>query len=264
MLLSVVLTMDPLEFGRFVRRFDSSRGLWMGADGQTAVDHQVGAGDEGRRRIGQKENRAGHIVRHATAAQGMQGSGLLRQSSRIFCSLQIVFPKLGIDVPGADCVDADVTAGQFQRKVARECQQAGLGTSVGNGIGKSAEGVNGRDVDDGAARRRETGKQSLGQQQGGAQVDRHNSFPKLGCYLFEGLIVLDAGIVDQHIDASELFLNFPGNPQNGCLVSQIGFEQGGVSQARSLLYRDRPTHTVAHRRQGSAVQSPIRCRVPLR
>ncbi len=107
-------------------------------------------------------------------------------------------------VAGADGVDGDAVLGGFERHGLGEPQNAMLGRDVGRLEGRGDERVRRGDVDDAAPTAglhlRHHGADGVERRR---QIDGENGVPLGDGERLDGLDVLDAGVVDQHIDLAE-------------------------------------------------------------
>src|ERR1700728_3625625 len=173
--------------------------LWVRTDGEAAINQQVCSSDPGSVGAGEVGDCSGHISRQTASAERMQLCYLPGKGFRIVRRTQPFVPHRGVDIAWANGVDADSSGRQFQCEIAGQRDQSGLGTGVGYGIGKGMAGVNGADVDDGAALVREQRRERLAEQHGGPQVDGQHLIEKRSGYLLEGQIKFDRGVVDEHV-----------------------------------------------------------------
>ena len=104
---------------------------------------------------GQPHGRAGHLLRLRLAADRLHGRFCLAvrmRSSRVFrAHARAASAQIGIDVPGADAVDADVLARVIDRELLGQHDDAALAGRVGRDARRGDEAVDRRDVDERAA-----------------------------------------------------------------------------------------------------------------
>ena len=109
---------------------------------------------------------------------------------------------LGLDIAGADRVDADAVARPFHGERARQMDEPGLRRVVGRHLADRAQAQDRGDVDDAA--RPLVGHPALGRalrhQPGAAQVGVDDGVPVLLRHLERGLHDRDAGVVDDDVD----------------------------------------------------------------
>src|SRR3984957_8290242 len=129
----------------------------------------------------------------------MQGGGLSGERRRIGGIAEVFLPEPGVDISGADGVDADVPWRQFQGQVPGERDHARFRAGIRNGIRKGVAGMDGADVHDGSAGFREPWCDRLSQQEGAAEVDFEYSIPVLLGQLGEGLFCFNSRIVYENI-----------------------------------------------------------------
>jgi inner membrane transporter RhtA len=175
-----------------------------------AVDGHDGTGHEGRIVRRQERRDAGHFLGLRLAADGLQGgvrfpprhgSGAL--GGREGCP---VAAHVGVDVPGADGVDAKTVGAVVDGQLPGEVDDAALGGTVRRGQRRADDAVGGGNVDHGASRLpQEVRDGRPGTQEGPAQVDGDRPVPGVDVELMEATRAAgDARVVDQHVESAEV------------------------------------------------------------
>src|SRR5690242_15958560 len=101
--------------------------LYGEGGGQSAVDEDVGAGDEGGEVAGEVEDGVGDVAGGAEDAQGCAGGGALAVGG----VGHGVLGHGGEDHAGADRIDSDAGGAEFAGELPGEGQDGSLGGGVG-------------------------------------------------------------------------------------------------------------------------------------
>jgi inner membrane transporter RhtA len=155
-----------------------------------AVDGHDRTGHERRVVRGQERRHAGHFLRLGLAADGLQGGvrlpaglggGTLGGRKR-----RPVAAHVGVDVPGADGVDAKTVGAVVDGQLPGEVDDAALGGTVRRGQRRADDAIGGGNVDHGASRLpQEVRDGRPGTQEGPAQVDGDRPVPGVDVELME-------------------------------------------------------------------------------
>ena len=131
---------------------------------------------------------------------------------------------LGVDVAGADHVHGDALLGVLLRQRLGEADQAGLGGGVVHLPHLPLLAVDRGDVDDAAiVPLAHALDGQAAEVEGGGEVDADDVVPLLAGHAVERGVAGDAGIVDQHVDRSEILGDGGDAVGAGVVVADIPF-----------------------------------------
>ena len=83
----------------------------VGADGEAAIYYELGACDPGGAWAGEEGYSRGYVCGETPAAEGVEGLGVVGEALRVGGRSEPFFPEGGVDIAGADGVDADAAGG---------------------------------------------------------------------------------------------------------------------------------------------------------
>src|SRR5260221_8327187 len=211
--------------------------LLQPADMQAAVDMNRFPGGEGKGTARQRRDGAADILAFAPARDRRQPVGDLA-----LVTVPDVSSHLRADQSRPDLVDGDAVRRQTQREEARQHRDAGLGDAIFAAVYRGALGIDRGDVDDGSApapalarrRRDHLPSDPLGEKKRAAQIGADGAVPALRGHVQEVAPDrdLDAGIVDQAVDAAERRPGGAHQPLVSCEIADIAAQECRMAAAR--------------------------------
>src|SRR5207245_10462286 len=127
-----------------------------------------------------------------------------------------------------DLIDAHLVVGEGVGLVSGEGHQAAFGDAVGEEIGCAAVGVDGADVEDGAAGFFQVGAGGANQKHGGAAVEVDDAVENFGGGFFDGGAGGGGGVVHQAVDSAVSFDREVDEFVGVLGLADVVAEEGGV------------------------------------
>jgi hypothetical protein len=152
------------------------------------------------------------------------GHHLLLGDAACFCLLRnLLLHQRRHHIAGAHCIDGDAVFGNFERCRLGEAGNAVLGGDIGRLEGRRDQRMGRGDIDDAApALRLHMRNGEARGVEGARQVDGDDRIPFLDRKFLDRRDELDARIVDEDIDAAELFCSRCHHAGDGCAIGHVG------------------------------------------
>jgi hypothetical protein len=168
----------------------------------------------------------GQIQWGDTALQALLG----HEDVGLFLREELLF-SLGFDGARGDAIDADVVFSQLSCQTAGEADDGSLGGNVVAQVLQAGEEGDGGDVDDrSGALPNHVGRDELRAVEDTLQVGVVHGVPLLFCHFQKGLAGIDAGVVDQDIDAAKASDRVVDHFCHGIATAGVGLKgKGGAA-----------------------------------
>ena len=171
-------------------------------------------------------------------AAGVRASTLVVQAVDLLAG---ALGEVGVDPARQHRVDLDVVGRPGHRAGARELHDAALAGGVGRREAGAEDRHHRADIDDLAAARRLHGRvDRLRAQEGAGEVGLDHAVPFREIELVRRLADVDAGIVDENVDAAELAADALDHGGDRGLVGDVGGDRDRPGAAPARARRPRP------------------------
>ena len=208
--------------------FAEADGFPAGVGEPSAIDAEGVAVDEGAFGVvGEEGDGAGDVVGPGEAAHG---DALRDVGVGVAAAGLVGVVHFGFHPAGADGVDANAAPAPLGGERAGEADEAVLRGVVGGAVAYGEESGDGGDVDDGAATRGEHRlAEGFGEQEGRDEVHFEDAAVVGGGGLLGGSDVADAGVIDQHVDASPRVENAARALRDEGFIGHVSGEGEGLA-----------------------------------
>src|SRR6266542_853649 len=208
--------------------------------GLAAVDEEAGARDVGRLVRGQEEDAGGDFTRRPRPLEHRAAPELrLELLERLASRLGAPFVEAGEDRPRAHGIDPDPLRGVIAGHRAREPGDRRLGGVILRHVVARHRGPDGGDVHDAAATRPAHLRDGRLRAEGVAlEVHAEDRVPALLARVDDRLVEPHAGVVDQHVEPTELLAGAPDEADGLGLAFGVRLDEDGADALGPDLVRD--------------------------
>jgi hypothetical protein len=200
-----------------------------------------GAGHEGCLRRGEEADDAGDLLGPADALHQRRAVEQAAARLRVGGLVDALLQQGRQSRAGADAVDADAVAGMVDRQRLCQLHHPALGRDIDRQARRADQAEFGGDGDDGALRWAQQGQGGARAQDGAAQVDRDHRVDFLDADLLQGAAPVDAGVVDQDVEAAEAVGDRVEQRRDAAGIADVGTDcDGPARQGCGKLLAGRP------------------------